>query len=208
MVARGSAGAYNADIVDEQVTRALIAIEHGEAGAAERLLPLVYQQLRRLAAARVARERATDADPKHDATSLVHEAYLRVVGSDAPPKFDSRGHFFAAAAEAMRRILVDEARKRQRPKHGGNRRREGLDDERLAAHPPPDDDDVLAVNEALDRLAQEDPDKALVVKLRYFGGLSIEECAAALGISTATAKRRWAFARAWLYAALHDAKGR
>jgi RNA polymerase sigma factor (TIGR02999 family) len=194
-----------------QVTQILHEIERGESGAAERLLPLVYRELRRLAAARVARERA---GPRPDATSLVHEAYLRLVGNCDPAQqssqpslqqqqWDNRGHFFAAAAEAMRRILVDNARRNRRPKHGGDLQRVELDQARLQASAEPAVD-VLALDEALDRLAAEDPEKAQVVKLRYFAGLSIEETAAAMGISPATAKRRWAYARAWLYSALND----
>lgn len=190
---RGTIAAVNA------ITQILQEIDRGDSQAAGKLLPLVYQELRRLAAARVAGDRAGKA---HDATSLVHEAYVRLVGGDKQPQFANRAHFFAAAAEAMRRILVDNARRIQRPKHGGDLRRVELDDQ--AAQAPAARDDVLAVDEALARLAAEDPEKAQLVKLRYFAGLSLEECAATLGVSLATAKRRWAYARAWLYDALND----
>jgi RNA polymerase sigma factor (TIGR02999 family) len=149
-----------------------------------------------------------------DATALVHEAYLRLVGDaegQQSPRWDSRGHFFAAAAEAMRRILVDNARRKARPKHGGDRERVDLEQAALVAPAPDspggndaDPTDLLALNDALTRLAAEDPAKAELVKLRYFAGLSVEEAALALNISPATAKRYWAYARAWLHAALSD----
>jgi RNA polymerase sigma factor (TIGR02999 family) len=182
-----------------QITHILAQLQRGDGEAAEKLLPLVYRELRSLAASRLAHEHGKQ---KPDATSLVHEAYLRLIGSGPQPEWDSRGHFFAAAAEAMRRILVDNARRRRRPKHGGDRNRIDLDSDCLQA--PRSADDLLALDEALDRLAAEDPDKAQVVKMRYFAGLSLEETAAALNISPATAKRRWAYARAWLYSALTD----
>jgi RNA polymerase sigma factor (TIGR02999 family) len=182
-----------------QVTEILNQIDHGDRAASEQLLPLVYRELRQLAAARLAHERS---GAKHDATSLVHQAYLRLIGDGPQPQWDSRGHFFAAAAEAMRRILVDNARRNRRPKHGGDRKRVDLEADCVASSAP--GDDLLELNDALDRLAAEDPDKAQVVKLRYFAGLSLEETAAALGIAPATAKRRWAYARAWLYDALMD----
>ena len=136
------------------------------------------------------------------ATALVHEVYLRLVGSEKGQHWDSRGHFFAAAAEAMRRILIDNVRRKRRPKHGGDRNRIDLDQ----ACPLTDDlrDDVLALDEALTQLANEDPEKAELVKLRYFAGFSLEEAADVLGISRPMAKRHWAYARAWLYAALRD----
>jgi RNA polymerase sigma factor (TIGR02999 family) len=193
-----------------EVTQILGEIDRGEGGAAERLLPLIYQELRQLAAARMAAEKPGQT---LDATSLVHEAYLRLVGDNgdgngdtsgeggaAALRWDSRGHFFAAAAEAMRRILVDNARRKHRPKHGGGRRRVELEPATLTA--PERADDLLALDEVLDRFAAEDPAKAEVVKLRYFAGLSIEQTALALHISPATAKRHWAYARAWLHAAL------
>lgn len=162
----------------------------------------MYRELRRLAASRLAQEHGRQ---KPDATSLVHEAYLRLIGDGPQPQWDSRGHFFAAAAEAMRRILVDNARRNRRPKHGGDRKRVDLEDDCIASSTP--GDDLLELDEALTRLSAEDPDKAQVVKLRYFAGLSLEETAAALNISPATAKRRWAYARAWLYSALTDSQG-
>ena len=181
-----------------EVTRILGEIDRGDGGAAERLLPLIYQELRRLAAARMAQERPGQT---LDATSLVHEAYLRLLGPEGgAQRWDSRGHFFAAAAEAMRRILVDNARRKARPKHGGDRERMDLDQRPLAA--PERSDDLIALDEALDRLAAEDSKKAALVKLRYFAGLSVEEAALALDISPATAKRHWAYARAWLHDAL------
>jgi RNA polymerase sigma factor (TIGR02999 family) len=182
-----------------EVTQILEKLQQGDTGASARLLPLVYRELRQLAAARLAGERA---GRKPDATSLVHQAYLRLVGDGPERAWDNRGHFFAAAAEAMRRILVDNARRLGRAKHGGDRKRVDLEQNCLGENAP--GDDLVALDEALTRLAAEDPEKAEVVKLRYFAGLSVEETAAALGISTATAKRRWRYARAWLYSALTD----
>jgi RNA polymerase sigma factor (TIGR02999 family) len=175
------------------VTEMLNAIEHGDPHAASQLLPLVYDELRRLAAQRLADEKpGLTLQP----TALVHEAYLRLVG-DANKTWDSRGHFFAAAAEAMRRILIEDARRKQRLKRGGDRRRVDLDQvEALVSAPG---DDLLALDEALDQFAAEDPKKAELVKLRFYGGLSVEEAASCLGISRATADRYWAYARAWLY---------
>ena len=181
------------------VTRILDAIEQGEPGAADQLLPLVYDELRRLAASQLAREAPGQT---LDATALVHEAYLRLVGGQAPPSFTGRGHFFAAAAGAMRRILVDNARRKRRARHGGGRRRVELDESVPA--PPAADDDLLALDEALGKLSAQDPQAAEVVQLRYFAGLSVEEAAEALGISRASAYRHWAFARAWL---LHEMRG-
>jgi RNA polymerase sigma factor (TIGR02999 family) len=177
-----------------EVNRILSAIEQGEPQAAERLLPLVYDELRRLAAGKISRELPGQT---LQATALVHEAYLRLVDQDRIQRWDSRGHFFAAAAEAMRRILVDKARRKRTDKHGGKHQRQDLDELEMVAPAP--SEDLLALDEALTRLAAEDPAKAELVKLRYFAGLSIEESARALGISSATAKRRWAFARAWLF---------
>jgi RNA polymerase sigma factor (TIGR02999 family) len=182
------------------VTRILSAIQQGDPQAAEQLLPLVYDELRRLAAQRVALEKPGQT---LQATALVHEAYLRLVGGDSPPLWDGRGHFFAAAAEAMRRILIDQARRRKSEKAGGNMRRVDIDDGALVA--PIDDrdpDELLALDEALRQLEIEDPFKARLVKLRYFGGLPLPEAAAALGISLATAKRHWVYARSWLYGRL------
>jgi RNA polymerase sigma factor (TIGR02999 family) len=173
-----------------EVTRILSAIEAGDQQAAAQLLPLVYNDLRRLAAGHIANEA-----PGHtlDATAPVHEADLRLVGDQ---RFDGRGHFFAAAAEAMRRILVDSARRKRARKHGGDRRRVELPD--LPAEPAAEDDRLLALDAALTRLAEEDPVAARVVELRHFAGLSIEDAAAALGLSRATAYRHWTYARAWL----------
>jgi RNA polymerase sigma factor (TIGR02999 family) len=175
----------------DEITHVLEAVRRGEADAA-RLLPLVYDELRRLAAARLAREK-----PGHtlDATALVHEAYLRVAGDD--PHFDNRGHFFAAAAEAMRRILVDAARRKATEKHGGGLNRHDAHDLPIAAPEPAED--LVALDAALDEFEKIDPQKARLVTLRYFAGLTIDETADALGISAATAKRWWLFARAWLF---------
>jgi RNA polymerase sigma factor (TIGR02999 family) len=179
------------------VTQILSAIEAGDPGAAAELLPLVYDELRKLAAARLAEEKPGQT---LQPTALVHEAYLRLVGGDAALQWDGRGHFFAAAAEAMRRILVDDARRRQARKRGGGMRRVDLDATAPAA--PPDEsaaDDLLALDEALRQFEAEEPLRARLVKLRYFAGLSIPEAAAALGVSVATAKRHWVYARSWLY---------
>jgi RNA polymerase sigma factor (TIGR02999 family) len=168
--------------------------------AAGRLLPLVYEELRRLAAAQLARE---PGGQTLQPTALVHEAYLRLLGARGEPHWDNRGHFFAAAAEAMRRILIDNARRKQRPKHGGDRHRVSAD----IAAPPPEmpPEDLLVLDEALDKLAREEPAKAELVKLRFFAGLTMPEVAEALGISLATAERHWAYARTWLYAELKEA---
>jgi RNA polymerase sigma factor (TIGR02999 family) len=184
-----------------EVTRLVEALSRGERQAAEELLPLVYDELRRLAAQRLAQEKPGQT---LEATALVHEAYMRLVGS-APASapglekagWEGRGHFFAAAAEAMRRILVDNARRRQSLKRGGGLARQSLDAEQLSQPEPRED--LLALNEALDKLAAKDPVKAELVKLRYFAGLTGTEAAQALGISTATAERYWAYARAWLH---------
>jgi RNA polymerase sigma factor (TIGR02999 family) len=175
------------------VTRILSAIEQGDPHAAEQLLPLVYDELRKLAAQRMAQEAPGQT---LQATALVHEAYLRLVDAEKARHWDSRGHFFAAAAQAMRRILVDNARRKQRDKRGGRRRRVELDESVPA--PPSAADDLLALDEALTRLAAEDPEAAAVVQLRYFAGLSVEEAARGLGLSRAAAYRHWTFARAWL----------
>jgi len=177
-----------------QVTRVLYAIEHGDPKAAEQLLPLVYDELRKLAAHRVAQEVPGQT---LNATALVHEAYLRLVGNGAEPHWNSRGHFFAAAAEAMRRLLVEQARRKRRLRHGGGRVR--IDLENLDIEAEPGGDDLLALDEALHRLTAEEPTAAEVVKLRYFAGLTAEAAAAALGISLRTANRHWAYAKAWLY---------
>jgi RNA polymerase sigma factor (TIGR02999 family) len=175
------------------ITPILNAIEHGDPQAAEQLLPLVYTELRRLAAQRIAHEKPGQT---LDATALVHEAYVRLVDVDQAREWSSRSHFFAAAAEAMRHILVDNARRKKRDKHGGGRQRVALND--FVPAPSSDADELLAVDEALTRLAQHDPQAADVVKLRYFAGLSVEEAARNLGIARATAYRHWTFARAWL----------
>ena len=180
------------------LTRILSDIEHGDPKAAEQLLPLVYDELRKLAAQRLAQEKPGQT---LQATALVHEAYLRLVDVAKVQHWNSRGHFFAAAAEAMRRILIDNARRKRRSKHGGDRQRIDLD-EALAVGCPRED--LLALDEALTGLAVQEPLKAEVVKLRYFAGLSLEEVAAFLGISAATAKRYWTVARAWLFAALSE----
>jgi len=182
-----------------EVTRVLSAIEQGDPCAAEQLLPLVYDELRKLAAQKLAQEAPGQT---LQATALVHDAYLRLVDVEQAQHWNSRGHFFAAAAEAMRRILIDNARRKRRPKHGGDRQRVELDEAPSVAEPG---DDLLALDDALGRLAAREPLKAELVKLRYFAGLSLAEAAACLGISTATAKRYWTVARAWLYAALSDA---
>jgi len=177
-----------------EVTRILSAVEQGDPGAAEQLLPLVYDELRKLAAQKLAREKAGQT---LEATALVHEAYLRMVGADDDQRWDNRGHFFAAAAEAMRRILVENARRKRSSKHGGGLVRQDLDDIQLAA--PELGEDLEALDEALNRLAEKDPIKAELVKLRHFAGLTVEEAAQALGISTTTANRYWTYARAWLH---------
>ncbi len=182
------------------VTRLLDAAGAGDRRAAADLLPLVYDELRKLAGARMAGE-----SPHHtlQPTALVHEAFLRLVGPADGAHWDHRGHFFAAAAEAMRRILVDEARRKAALRHGGARVRLELDSD-LVAEPEPRED-LLALDEALTRLAVEDPLKAELVQLRYFGGLTLPEAAAALGLSERTAGRHWAFARAWLRRAVEGA---
>lgn len=176
------------------ITQLLEAAQRGDRVAASELLPLVYGELRQLAAAKLAREAAGHS---LDATALVHEAYLKLVDDQ---KFDGRGHFFAAAAEAMRRILVDQARTRKALKRGGGAQREGVEPDAFASPTP--DDELLALDEALRAFAESYPDHAALVKLRYFAGLSADEAAAALGISGSTADRRWAFARAWLKRAM------
>ena len=178
------------------VTEILTAIDHGAPARADELLPLVYEELRKLAAARMAQE---SPGQTLQPTALVHEAWLRLVG-DANPKFDGRGHFFAAAAEAMRRILVESARRKGRVKHGGGLPRVDLDEQDVPVRPPPEE--ILALDEALTRLAAEDADAARVVDLHFFAGLSIEEAAELMGVSRATAYRHWSYARAWLRCAI------
>jgi RNA polymerase sigma factor (TIGR02999 family) len=181
-------------------TRLLDAVAAGDPHAAADLLPLVYDELRKLAASRLAKEKPGQT---LQPTALVHEAYLRLVGEGEGPHWDNRGHFFAAAAEAMRRILVESARRKMRAKHGGSLERVDLDDQDVPVRPPPEE--ILALDDALARLAQEDPEAARVVQLHFFAGLSIEQAAEALGASRATAYRQWAFARAWLRCALDGA---
>jgi RNA polymerase sigma factor (TIGR02999 family) len=176
-----------------EVTRILDAIGHGDPMAANELLPLVYDELRRLAAHKMAGEQP---DQTLQPTALVHEAWLRLTGNE-DVKWDSRAHFFAAAAEAMRRILIDNARRKRALRHGGGQQRVDIDAINLAAASP--DDQLLAVNDALEKFTAVDPAKADLVKLRYFVGMTIEEAAAALGVSEPTAKRHWTYARAWLY---------
>jgi RNA polymerase sigma factor (TIGR02999 family) len=181
------------------VTQILSAIEQGDAGAAEKLLALIYGELRVLATQRLARE---DPGQSLQSSDLVHEAYLRLVGEGDQKKWDSRAHFFAAAAEAMRRILVEKARRKKRVKHGGARLRLDLDAGGFLAKEP--SEDIEALDEALTKLAAEDPDKAELVKLRFFAGLTMPEIAQVLKISLATAERHWTYARTWLYAELKD----
>jgi RNA polymerase sigma factor (TIGR02999 family) len=185
-----------------EVTRILSAIEEGDPHAAEQLLPLVYQELRQLAAQKLAQEKPGQT---LEATALVHEAYIRLVASEdtsahREQHWNNRGHFFAAAAEAMRRILVERARQRRSLKRGGGYNRVNLE----AAFSLADEsaEDLLALDEALEKLTQEDPIKAELVKLRYLAGFSVEEAARALGISRATADRYWAYAKVWLYCAI------
>ena len=181
------------------VTHILSAIEQGDPRAAEKLLPLVYEELRRLATQRLAREAPGQSLQSSD---LVHEAYLRLVGEDDQTQWDSRAHFFAAAAEAMRRILVENARRKKRLKHGGGRLRVDLEAAGFLAKEP--SEDLEALDEALTKLAAEDPAKAELVKLRFFAGLTMPEIARVLKISLATAERHWTYARTWLYAELKD----
>jgi RNA polymerase sigma factor (TIGR02999 family) len=184
-----------------EVTQILFDLAQGDAHAAGQLLPLVYEELRKLAAARLAQEAPGNT---LDATALVHEAYLRLVGPQGAARWDSRGHFFAAAAEAMRRILVDAARRKRTEKHGGHRRRVALSD--VQDNPEVEDERLLALDAALTRLAAEDSLAARVVELRHFAGLSIEDAAVALGLSRATAYRHWTYARAWLRDAVSRAE--
>ncbi len=179
------------------VTRILCAVEQGDPTAAEQLLPLVYDELRRLAAEKMAHERPGQT---LQATALVHEAYMRLVDVEKVQHWDSRGHFFAAAAEAMRRILVDQARRKGSQRQGGGLKRRALEHIELAAPEP--SLDVVAISEALARFEQIDRLKADLVKLRYFAGLTIPQAAEALGVSSATADRYWAYARAWLHTEL------
>jgi len=183
------------------VTRILLAIEKGDPVAADELLPLVYHELRKLAAHKMANETPGQT---LQPTALVHEAYLRLVGKD-DVKWNGRAHFFGAAAEAMRRILIENARRKRAQRHGGGQQRVDVQDVEIAAET--DDGQLLAINEALDRLAAKDRVKAELVKLRYFVGMTIEETAQILGISEPTAKRYWTYARAWLYAEINAGDG-
>jgi RNA polymerase sigma factor (TIGR02999 family) len=185
-----------------EVTRILSSIEQGDPGAGAQLLPLVYDELRRLATQRLAQERPGQT---LQATALVHEAYLRLVDTEKVQRWNSRGHFFAACAEAMRRILVDQARRKLSLRRGGNLQRHPIEDREIEAPEP--SVDVLAVHEALERFQGVDATAAQVVKLRYFAGLTIPQAAEALGISTSTADRSWAYARAWLHTALKQDAG-
>jgi RNA polymerase sigma factor (TIGR02999 family) len=184
------------------VARILSAIQQGDPSAAEQLLPLVYDELRRLAAQRLAQEKPGQT---LDATALVHEAYLRLVGAEPDRHWDGRAHFFAAAAEAMRRILVEQARRKGRQRHGGGLRRVDLLADDVAA--APGDEQVLMLDEALTRLADVRPQAAELVTLRFFSGLTVEEAAPVLGISSRTARRLWVFARAWLRRDMESAAG-
>jgi RNA polymerase sigma factor (TIGR02999 family) len=174
------------------LTRILDSLQHGDAKASEELLPLVYNELRRLAAHKMAQ---IPPGQTLQPTALVHEAYLRLVGNENP-KWDGRGHFFAAAAEAMRRILIEDARRKSALRHGGGQRRLEISELEIAAETK--DDEMLAVNEVLEELAKRDKEKAELVKLRYFVGLTLEEAAEVLCISVTMAKRHWAYSRAWL----------
>ena len=182
-----------AAIAGGDVTRILEAVQQGDPNAADKLLPLVYEELRHLAAHKMANQA-----PGHtlQPTALVHEAWLRLIGNQEA-QFAGRAHFFAAAAEAMRHILIDSARRKRAVRHGGAQVRVDIQNVEIAA--PADDEELLAIHEVLDKLATEEPQKAELAKLRYFVGMTFEEAAEVLGISVATAKRYWAYARAWLY---------
>jgi RNA polymerase sigma factor (TIGR02999 family) len=185
-----------------EVTQILSAIEQGDPHAAEQLLPLVYDELRKLAALKLAQEK-----PGHtlQATALVHDAYLRLVDGDKTAHWNSRGHFFAAAAEAMRRILIDNARRKTRQKRGGARRRRvDLDSQDLVAQTTPDE--LLLLDDALAALTAEEPETGQLVKLRYFAGLSVEQAAEVLGLSRTSAYEHWAYARVWLHAELNGGR--
>ncbi|MCI0460852.1 MAG: ECF-type sigma factor [Gemmataceae bacterium] len=177
-----------------EVTRILSAIEQGDPSAAEQLLPLVYDELRQLAAQKLSQEKPGQT---LQATALVHEAYLRLVDVERAQTWNSRGHFFAAAAEAMRRILIEQARRKHRARHGGDRRRLDLDEALSMVEEP--GNDLLALDEALGRLEGDDPTAAQLVKLRYFAGLTMAEAAEALGLSLRSTERNWTYARTWLH---------
>jgi RNA polymerase sigma factor (TIGR02999 family) len=186
----------------DEANRSSPGPEQGDPHDAARLLPLVYEELRRLAACRLARE---PSGQTLQPTALVHEAYLRLVGDGGDRGWDGRGHFFAAAAEAMRRILIENARRKGRKKHGGEFARVDLAEADLACRMPPEE--LIALDEAMTRLEAEDPLKARLVRLRFFGGLGLEEAADVLGVSAATAKRYWRYARAWLHREVSGAAG-
>jgi RNA polymerase sigma factor (TIGR02999 family) len=190
---------YNTAMSD--VTKILSAIERGDENAADKLLPLVYQELRKLAAAKLSKEKPGQT---LQPTMLVHEAYVRLVDVEQPQQWNGRGHFFEAAAEAMRRILVEKARRKLSQKHGGRIQRIELDVATAAIENPVED--LLALDEALTRFEQQWPDKAKLVKLKYFAGLTIPEASEAMGVSTATAERYWKFARAWLHSQLKSSE--
>ncbi len=185
-----------------EVTRILSAVEQGDPHAAEQLLPLVYDELRKLAARKLAREKPGQT---LQATALVHEAYLRLVDDAKTRHWNSRGHFFAAAAEAMRRILVEHARRKKRSKHGGDRER--LEIEMASLPTRMSSDELVALDEALEKLQHQDPVKARLVTLRYFGGMTIEQASEVLNISRVTAHRHWTYARAWLHQQITGAPG-
>jgi RNA polymerase sigma factor (TIGR02999 family) len=203
-LSRGDLPQMRPDQLSHELTIALDAVNRGDANSADELLHLVYDQLRTLARSRMSREKGNaGGSPTLDATALVHEAYLRLLGNqtNAPPqKWDGRGHFFGAAALAMRRILVERARHRDRLKHGGGRERVEFEAEQVLSAPAESDaTDLVALDQALTKLEALDARKAKVVSLRYFGGLSVEETAAALDVSQSTVKNEWSFARAWLH---------
>jgi RNA polymerase sigma factor (TIGR02999 family) len=184
-----------------EVTRILSAIDQGDPLAADQLLPLVYDELRQLAATRLNQEKPGQT---LQATALVHEAYLRLVGNEGGRQWDNRGHFFAAAAEAMRRILLNRARDKKRLKRGGGRRRASLDQIEHAVET--DDEDLIAIDEALEKLERQDPLAAKLVKLRFFAGLTLPQAAESLGLAQRTAEREWAYARSWLFHQLGKAE--
>lgn len=186
-----------------QITQILQAVDRGDPKAAEELLPLVYEELRKLATVRMANE---SAGHTLQPTALVHEAWLRLVGNDAPVTFANRAHFFSAAAEAMRRILIERARRKSAGKRGGDWQRIDLDKVEIAADA--DDDTLLLVNESLEKLAREDANAAQIATLRFFGGLTLEEAAQAMGVTERTANRYWAFARVWLFDEMRQTLGR
>jgi len=188
----------------QDLTVILEDIAQGDTEAADRLLPLVYDELRKLAAAKMARE---SAGQTLQPTALVHEAWLRLGGAEQPD-WKNRAHFFASSAEAMRRILIERARRRQAERHGGELQRVDIHDSALEIAAPGSDDEVLAVHEALDRLAAHDVRKAELVKLRYFVGLTLEQAAEVLAVSVPTAKRDWAYARAWLFKEISQSRQR